>query len=185
MTPTMQPGTVEVEVTECLYRGMLKAAREQGRAGRGPKMWVARGMQTCSSPDLRAPDGLIDIALFFNVILEECVDLDPHAIIECKRVAGSDTRLCRKYVKEGIDRFASGKYGGCHTTGFMTGYLQSGSASQAAWGINRHLDRKNRQGERLGPCTAWRADWARSSRHPRPGGTIPVELHHAFLEFVR
>ena len=110
---------------------------------------------------------------------------DPHAIIECKRIAGPDTRLCREYVVEGIDRFRTGKYAANHATGFMVGYLIAGDAAAAAQGINGYLNSRRgqhepRPNESLAPSNLVEASWAWISRHHRiaPG---TIELHHAFL----
>ena len=77
-----------------------------------------------------------------QLIEQEAESPDPHAIIECKRVAGSDAKLCREYVTKGIDRFAFGEYGRRHAIGFMAGYLESATADLAARGINRYLARQ-------------------------------------------
>ena len=180
--PGVRPGTPEVELNECLRDGMREAVEPRAR-GRGPKMLVAPGTETRSTPDTRVPDGRTDIPLYVLAILEDCQDHDPHAIIECKRVAGSDAKLCRRYVKHGIDRFVTGKYGRPHAAGFMAGYLESGNADHAVRRINRYLTRKNRHDELIGPAVGLKADWARSSRHPRPNDVTPVDLHHAFLAF--
>ena len=181
--PEVRPGTQEVELNLHLANGMRKAVETRVN-GQGPKMLVVLGTQTVSGPDVRAPDGLVDIAVYFPTIFETLHQHDPHAIIECKRVAGTDSGQCREYVREGIDRFASGKYGGQHAVGFMAGYLESGTADHAATGINRYLDRQLRSTERLGPAVAFHEDWVRSSRHPRPGGSEALDLHHAFLAFT-
>ena len=147
-------------------------------------MLVVPGTESRSTPKVRNPDGRTDIPLYFPAIFEARHDHDPHAIIECKRIAGGNARLCREYVREGIDRFASGKYGSRHPVGFMAGYLESGTADLAAKGINRYLDSGGRRAERLRSSAAVHADWARSSRHPRPSVAKPIDLHHAFLAFA-
>ena len=181
--PGVRAGIREVELNECLRDGMREAV-EPRAGGRGPRMLVAPGTETRSTPDTRSPDGLTDIPIYVPAILEARNDHDPHAIIECKRVAGSDAKLCREYVAKGIDRFAFGKYGRRHAIGFMAGYLESGTADLAARGINRYLARKGRDNELLGPAMALQADWARSSHHLRSTAIAPVDLHHAFLEFA-
>ena len=177
-----RPGTPEAELNEMLRDGMREAVEPRSR-GRGPRMLVAGGTETRSAPDVLAPDGLTDIPLLFLALLEELQDHEPHAIIECKRVSGSDTRLCREYVVSGIDRFVDGKYGARHAAGFMAGYVESGSVGRAVGGINGFLGRKNRRDEQLGPPRGMAKKWARRSRHPRTGGPRPMILHHAFLEF--
>ena len=145
------------------------------------KMTVLPGTESRSSPDLRKPDGRTDIPIFFQEIREELDEHDPHAIVECKRIAGNDADLCRQYVVEGIDRFKTSKYAGNHAVGFMAGYLLSGDASAAAGGINRYLTGQRRQPELLGRSSIPDAPWVRSSRHPRSPLAGPIDLHHAFL----
>ena len=66
----------------------------------------------------------------------------------------------------------------------MAGYVLSGSIEAALGGINRYLANRGRAAERLAPCTALPATWARSSCHPRPSSDPPlIDLHHAFLTF--
>lgn len=133
-----RPGTPEVELNEMLRDGMRDAVEPRLR-GRGPRMLVAGGTETRSTPDVPAPDGLTDIPLHFLSLFEELHIHEPHAIIECKRVSGNDTRLCREYVVSGIDRFVAGKYGARHAAGFMAGYVESGSVGAAVGGINGFL----------------------------------------------
>ena len=182
--PGIRAGTHEAELNEYLRDGM-RAEVEPRTRGRGPRMQVLPSAQTRSSPDVRTPDGVPDIPLSFPAVFEEYEEHDPHAYIDCKRIAGDDRRLCREYVGQGIDRFVSGQYARRHVVGFMAGYLESGDAGLATQGINRYLTDKNRPGELLDPATALQnAEWARSSRHSRGRGSDAIDLHHAFLEFV-
>ena len=141
------------------------------------------GTESRSGRDVLRPDGRTDIPIFVIGIFFRFGDHDPHAIIECKRIAGSDTYLCREYVVEGIDRFGTGKYAGHHSTGFMIGYLVSSNAKDAVDGINRHLARKARDAEKLELSHLVVAGWAWRSSHPREARS-PIELHHAFLSFT-
>lgn len=181
--PGIQAGTHEAELNECLRDGMRPEVEPRTR-GCGPRMQVLPSAQTRSSPDVRTPDGVPDIPLSFPAVFEEYEEHDPHAYIECKRIAGDDRRLCREYVREGIDRFVSGQYAARHVVGFMAGYLESGDAGMAAQGISRYLTDNNRPDELLGAATELNAEWARSSRHARGQGSDEIDLHHAFLEFV-
>ena len=180
--PTMRPGTHEEEITEKLRDGMRDVVNQ--RTVGGPRMIVAPGTETRSRADVPRPDGRTDIPIYFPDVPEACYEHDPHAIIECKRVAGDNTTLCRLYVQEGIDRFVTGKYSGRHPVAFMTGYLQSGDAGLATDGINRHLLHSERSAECLSASTVPSEDWVRSSRHPRPGVATDIEIHHAFLGFL-
>ncbi|WP_244145451.1 hypothetical protein [Paraburkholderia mimosarum] len=108
---------------------------------------------------------------------------DPHAIIECKRIAGSDTHLCREYVVEGMDRFIQEKYGENHAVGFMVGYVLAGSGSESADGINAYLKRVSRNRDRLGASDSGGGPSSWESRHARSTRANPIALHHAFLGF--
>ena len=144
----VKPNDGEVEMTERL-RDAMRRAVGFGTVGWNSKMVVLPGTESRSRRDVLKPDGRTDIPILVIGIFLRFGDHDPHAIVECKRIAGSDTYLCREYVVEGIDRFGTGKYSGHHSTGFMIGYLISGNATAAADGINRHLDRKSRGAEKL------------------------------------
>ena len=176
----VHPGAGEVEITECLRTEMREALKAKDTDW-CKKMTVLPGTESRSSPDLPKPDGRTDIPILFQEIREELDEHDPHAIVECKRIAGSDADLCRQYVVEGIDRFKTGKYAGNHAVGFMAGYLLSDDAKAATGGINRYLTGQRRQPEHLGPSSIFDVLWVQSSRHPRPQPAEPIDLHHAFL----
>jgi len=146
------------------------------------KIVVLPGTESRSRPDVVAPDGRTDIPIFVIKIFSEYGLHDPHAIIECKRVAGNKAALCRKYVVEGIDRFRDGKYGGSHRIGFMIGYLIASDVIAAVQGINHYLQNKSRETERLAPSDLINTYWAWHSTHPL-AATSPMKLHHAFLSF--
>jgi hypothetical protein len=80
------------------------------------------GTESRSNASVVLPDGRTDIPIFFIEVFFESQDHDPHAVVECKRIAAGDRRLCREYVVEGVDRFRIGKYGQNHAIGFMVGY---------------------------------------------------------------
>ncbi len=170
----------EVEITEQLRDGM-RCALNSGRFSWSKLMAVPPGTESRSRPEVFVPDGRIDIPILWIDILR-FGEHDPHAIIECKRVAGREAHLCREYVVEGIDRFQSGKYSGNHSTGFMVGYLIAGDAESAVAGINRNLNRRSRRAENLRPSDLISEPWVWGSIHPRTTNS-PIELHHAFLAF--
>ena len=178
--PEVHADAGEVEITERLIHGM-RAALKAKVVQWSKKMTVQRGTESSSSPDAPKPDGRLDISVFFTEIREEYDEHDPHAIVECKRIAGNRADLCRQYVVEGIDRFVTRKYAGNHADGFMAGYLLAGDAEAAVAGVNRRLSRKGRQPERLESSTILDVPWARSSRHPRPAPAGSISLHHAFF----
>ena len=170
----------EAEITECLRDSTQEVLKGRFAKWR-KKIWALPGTQSHSAPSALQPDGITDIPIAFTEIREEDDDYDPHAIIECKRIAGSRKHLCRLYVVKGIDRFKTGKYAGSHVVGFMAGYVLAGGWQSATRGINGYLTCKARQGERLQSCTIRDEPWARSSVHDRPTLNVPITLHHGFL----
>ena len=182
--PDVNAGAAEVPMTERL-RDSMRSALKGGALPWGRRMAVWPGTESRSRPDLLRPDGQIDIPTLWIGLIDRFGGHEPHAIIECKRIAGDDRRLCREYVVNGIDRFQTGKYGGNHAAGFMAGYLIAGDASAAARGVNRRLNAGHRshaprRDENLEPSILVPEPWAWTSRHPRKAAPA-VALHHAFL----
>ena len=171
----------EVEITERLRDGM-RSTLNAGRLPWSKSFLIAPGTESRSTLAVKQPDGRTDIPVYLIEVFLRYGEHDPHAIIECKRLDGSDTHLCREYVVEGIDRFRSGKYAENHAAGFMAGYLLRGDASEAASGVNAYLSRAKRATEHLSASDLidarafWRSSHARSV--PRP----LIDLHHALLE---
>ncbi len=174
------PDDGEVKITEHLRDGMREAANVREITMR---LVVLPGTESRSRPDIARPDGRTDIPLLLVEIFLRYGEHDPHAVIECKRVAGHRTDLCRAYVVEGVDRFRSGKYSSNHSIGFMIGYVLAGDADSAVSGINRYLETQSRKTEVLRRSDLVPEPWARRSVHSRSGGS-PIELHHALLAFV-
>ena len=177
----------EVIMTERL-RDAMRHTLNTGHMPWGKSLVVLPGTESRSRPDVLSPDGRTDIPVLLIEIFFRFADHDPHAIIECKRIAGHDTHLCREYVVEGIDRFRTGKYAENHATGFMAGYVIAGDADAVVNGVNKYLNsrrsgRKPRRDENLVPSPLVDESWAWSSRHPRM--TPPaIDLHHAFLSMA-
>ena len=144
-------------------------------------MIVAPGTESRSTPGLTSPDGRTDIPVYLINVFEKLGEHDPHAIVECKRVAEGDTTLTREYVVEGVDRFGTGKYAGNHSKGFMVGYVLSGSRRGVVDGINAYLRARFRIREVLdeGPLGAILNCWL--SEHPRRNGIRSILLHHSML----
>jgi hypothetical protein len=170
----------EVIMTERLrdaMRGTLKAKNHPW----GKLMMILPGTESRSDPAVLLPDGRTDIpVVMINVFLTTQVH-DPHAILECKRVSGTDAHLCREYVVEGVDRFRTGKYGANHGVGFLIGYVIAGTAEGAVDGVNGYLARTSRRSEHLSHFSVTKRVRTWHSNHTRPSPLPPVQLHHSFL----
>ncbi|MDA0587721.1 MAG: hypothetical protein O2820_05090 [Planctomycetota bacterium] len=66
---------------------------------------------------LDTPTGYIDIMVSYT--WSEATYLT----MECKRIASGNNDLALKYVRNGVNRFASGKYSPGHAYGVMVGYV--------------------------------------------------------------
>ena len=168
----------EEALNELLRDGMryvVDPNRAFGPAPRFPEMRIMDEVGWHSRPDVVRPDGRVDI----SILLTRPLSHKPHALVECKRVAGNSARLCRLYVVRGMDRFASCQYAGNHATAFMVGYVIEGTRVAAADGINGYLRRQGRPADQMEPLPS--ADmWTRRSRHSRPSGSS-ITLLHTFV----
>ena len=172
--PGMTPTTLEVPLTELLRTGMREALK--GNLPWGERMIVLRGSESMSNPDLDRPDGITDIPIMIVEIFTVEHEHDPHAVIECKRIAANKRALLQAYVSDGIDRFVSGKYSSNHLIGFMIGYVIAGTATAAVAGVNDILAQSGRQREALKPIAP--TDW--ESSHDRTSSR-PITLKHCMV----
>ena len=177
--PEVHADAGEVEITERLREGMRQALDRNEFQWR-KEMTVLPGTESRSRPENLTPDGRTDIPILISEIRLKFQVHDPHAIIECKRIAGNHASLCRLYVISGIDRFRTGQYARNHRVAFMVGYLISGQAAAAVSGINKYLTGKGRQAERLEPSNIIKEPCTWESDHPRAGSSS-IELYHAFF----
>jgi hypothetical protein len=165
----------EVLMTERLRDGMRGAVKNSAW-----NLIVLPGTESRSKSSVLIPDGRTDIPLMMIEVFLRTQEHDPHAIIECKRIAGSDTHLCREYVVEGVDRFVIGKYGENHAVGFMVGYVLSGTSSEAVDGVNAYLARVARTAEQV-TANNMTGELTWYSCHGRVKPSEPIGLHHLFL----
>lgn len=171
----------EVEITEQLRDGM-RAALNSGHLPWAKSFIVALGMESRSTLARTTPDGRTDIPVYVVEVFLRYGEHDPHAIIECKRLDGANTHLCREYVVEGVDRFRSGKYAENHAAGFMAAYLLRGDAAEAAGAVNAYFTRVRRTAEQLAASDIIDAPSFWRSAHKRTHPRSPIELHHVFME---
>lgn len=173
----------ELATTERLREGMRVVLNSKQFAW-SKAMVVLPGTESRSRLAKLLPDGRTDIPIFLVAVFLQYSEHDPHAIVECKRISGTDTALCRAYVVDGIDRFKSGKYGENHALGFMAGYLVAGDATGAVVGINSYLTGRGRSAELLGSSDVIEEACFWRSRHPRGPSREAICLHHIFCAFM-
>jgi hypothetical protein len=170
----------EVAMTERLRDGMRVTLRAKDHPW-GKVLIILPGTESRSGPSVLLPDGRTDIPIVSLNVFLRTQEHDPHAILECKRISGSDAHLCREYVVEGMDRFRLGKYGANHAAGFLVGYVLSGTDLEVVDGVNGFLSRASRQAERLRNETVVDSVQSWHSIHPRTPPSSPIRLHHSLL----
>ena len=176
----IKPDDYEVPITESVRDGMREALEALPWR---KTMVILPGTESRSDPSRTTPNGCTDIPRILIEIYLRGENHDPHAIIECKRVAGEDRALCRKYVVDGVDRFRSGQYSRNHSNGFMAGYVIDGDVVSVIASIIKYLKDHVRTEELLRDSELVRAKWAWQSTHERATVGLPIWLHHAVLQF--
>ena len=97
-----------------------------------PDMRFEREPQS-DDPELDNPLGLIDIKVLYTWHDET------YLTMECKRITSTENSLALKYVRNGINRFASGKYSPGHAFGIILGYVICGDLKSCADRISHTL----------------------------------------------
>lgn len=129
--------------------------------------------------------GRKDIAFF------PATEEDIYFCLEAKRlnvvVNGVRKALADEYVKNGMQRFVDGKYGGRVRHGGMLGYVLDGDVARAMTNVSNNID-----ANRVALCMAQSGTWRRSSSRPtdtharesvhyclrEPAGFL---IHHVFV----
>ena len=88
-SPNVNADANEVVMTERLREGMRSALRGTPWS---KNMIVLPGTESRSRQEVPLPDGLTDIPILLIQIFSRFGEHDPHAIIECKRIAGGNSR---------------------------------------------------------------------------------------------
>jgi hypothetical protein len=115
--PHLTSGMLEVPITIHVKKAMRRLKKELGLSN----LEITGEFELLNlSNDDPVVQGRIDIILRF---LHQFGDEDAYLGVECKRVGHGETSLNRSYVSQGVDRFASGKYGAGHHVGMMLGYV--------------------------------------------------------------
>lgn len=146
-----------------------------------PQMRFEREPQS-DDPELDNPLGLIDIKVLYTWSDET------YLTMECKRIASTENSLALKYVRNGVNRFASGKYGPGHAFGILTGYVICGNPDGCAKRVSRALAKESEAETGYDSEFAWKVDDVLISgqrhyrtRHRQEIADNNIELIHAFL----
>jgi hypothetical protein len=141
---------LEVPLTR-LVRKCMRRVKAERRIG-GVQIRGEHEIDDMSTDDPNVL-GRIDLTLQF---LHQFDDEDAYVAIEAKRVGAGEATLNRRYVTEGVERFAQGRYSPGHPWAFMLAYVLREPVARPIAGINGHLVRGYGEAARMAP----------SERHP-------------------
>ncbi|QDV85792.1 hypothetical protein [Planctomycetes bacterium TBK1r] len=147
-----------------------------------PEMRFEREAQSDAVDD-DTPLGLIDIMVCYT--WNEVT----HLVIECKRIWSTDNSLALKYVREGVCRFASGKYSAGHALGAMVGYVLCGNAIGCIDRIKRTLLKEPVSVTGYDKIHGWKNTQAvvasktlGRTKHTQKSHRYKISLLHTFVE---
>jgi len=112
-----------------------KMAEAKDRMNPIPQMRFEREAQSDRAQQ-DTPTGLIDIMVSYT--WRESTYLT----MECKRIRSDENSLALAYVRNGVNRFAEGKYGPGHAFGIIVGYVICGNAAGCAERVRLVLERE-------------------------------------------
>jgi len=131
---------------------------------------------------LDTPLGLIDIMVSYT--WEEATYLT----MECKRISSTENSLALKYVRNGINRFASGKYSPGHAFAIVVGYAICGNPIGCAERVKNALSKEPESKTGYDHEFGWQTenDFVPGkslfrTRHNQSALNNVVELVHAFV----
>jgi hypothetical protein len=169
---------LEVPATQVIRKAMKRVKRDLGLTNLQVMGELELDDMATDGPGIL---GRIDIILQF---MHQFGDETAYVAIECKRVDAGDGSLNSRYVTDGVDRFATGKYAAGHQWGFMLGYV----LSLPAQSIIDHIDARIRQ--------AYGEDTGLVALDPHPlalavlenrllqSGQNPIRLKHILVDLT-
>ncbi len=143
----------------CLVRAMILEKRRCGLS----TFRIEDEVGTRSSPEVPKPDGRIDIKIIYSF------DESEYFGMECKRVSGESSELARKYVKDGVTRFVSGKYSPSHQWASMVGFVIDSDTAGAIKLVQSYLSKLAKEVEVIG-------EWQRA-KQPRLKRPLYLTAH--------
>lgn len=171
----------EDEITDVLRRTMSEAKRTMNPP---PSMRFEREPQSDAAED-ETELGLIDIMVCYTW------DERTYFVIECKKIRSTDNSLALKYVRKGVNRFASGKYSEGHAYGAMVGYVVCGNRKGCINRIVAVLESEPVPETGFDSGRGWmtRSDVVPntvmgSTLHLQRSGRNTIELIHSFVDLA-
>lgn len=146
-----------------------------------PEMQFLREPQS-DRAELDTPLGLIDIMVSYTW------DESTYLTMECKRITSKENSLALRYVRNGINRFASGKYSLGHAFGIVVGYVICGNPGGCIDRVSKTLASEPESETGYDSDFGWQADKELvegcelfKTRHLQQAHQNTIELVHCFL----
>lgn len=169
--------TDEDSISNVLRWKMVEAKK---RLDPVPEMEFIREPQS-DRAELDTPLGLIDIMVSYTW------DESTYLTMECKRITSTENSLALKYVRNGINRFASGKYSPGHAFGIVVGYVICGNPAGCVDRVSRTVAKEPVAETGFDSEFGWVADndfckgqSLYRTRHVQSAHKNVIELIHSF-----
>lgn len=170
--------TDEDDITNILRRRMSDVKQSMKPP---PNMRFERESQSDAAED-ETDIGLIDIMVCYTWSEQT------YFVIECKRIWSTDNTLALKYVRKGINRFASDKYSARHAFGAMVGYVLCGDIDRCIERVRAVLAKEPVADTGYDAQHGWQTPNdlvpnvdAASTRHLQASCSNTIELVHTFV----
>ena len=149
-----------------------------------PQMRFERGAQSDrAQQDTRS--GLIDIMVSYTW------NESTYLTMECKRIRSDENSLALAYVRDGVNRFAEGKYGPGHAFGIVVGYVICGNPAGCAERVRMALEKEPSVNSGYDAQYGWQPSSIRitpsdlyQTRHAQVVFKNNVILFHSFLSMI-
>ena len=176
--PKVSRDTQEDEISDVLRWKMVEA---KNRLDPVPEMEFIREPQS-DRAQLDTPIGLIDIMVSYTW------DESTYLTMECKRITSTENSLALKYVRNGINRFSSGKYSPGHAFGIVVGYVICGNPDGCIKRVRKSLAKEPVAETGYDSDFGWQSDKKLvkgfelfRTRHYQSAHANVIELVHSFL----
>jgi len=131
------------------------------------------------------PLGLIDIMVAYTW------DESNYLTMECKRIRSDENSLALAYVRNGVSRFAAGKYGPGHAYGIVVGYVICGNPEGCVERVRAALEKEPFVDTGYDVKHGWQPDNRLltasnlyRTHHTQKAHKNDIQLFHSFLSII-
>lgn len=174
----LRPGMKERKITQLVRQSTLRIKRNLRLTGIQVLGEVEVDVSTTRGSKSQ---GRLDLMIqFFMQFGHE----GEYLAVECKRVAAGNPALNRLYVKQGVQRFATGKYSKGQKWAIMLGYVLALPLNDVVKGIDEHLVRNYGSKARLQPAAGVAFALGVFDGNLKQGCKNDMLIKHVFVDMV-